>query len=173
MKRQVKVALAFIGSLWIAMPLYILLHEGGHALVASLCGAKIIELNIMEAYVVAEGGTFNVITLGLFYVSGTLVPMVILTLYLLIYPRETNKDFYSIFSALFTGMILFSMGVWVIVPIQYMLGIANAKDDVIQFIKVLNINPLIVVILASILMGIYTWIIWKKRIFQNGYSVLK
>lgn len=36
MKREGKVVLAFIGSLWIAIPLYIISHEAGHVLIASL-----------------------------------------------------------------------------------------------------------------------------------------
>ena len=173
MKREGKIVLALIGSLWIAMPLYIILHEGGHALIASLCGAKITEFNIMEGYVIAEGGVFNEITLALFYAAGMLTPVTIFTIYLMLYPRGTDKDFYRIFSAIFTGIILFSIGVWVILPIQYMMGIANPNDDVAKFIEALKFNPLIVVAWASLLMSIYIWVIWKKEIFQNGYRSLK
>lgn len=98
MKREGKVVLAFIGSLWIAMPLYIILHEGGHALIASLCRAKIIEFNIMEGYVIAERGVFNEITLALFYAAGMLTPVSIFTIYLMRYQRGTGKGFYRIFS---------------------------------------------------------------------------
>ena len=84
MKREGKIVLALIGSLWIAMPLYIILHEGGHALIASLCGAKITEFNIMEGYVIAEGGVFNEITLALFYAAGMLTPVTIFTIYLML-----------------------------------------------------------------------------------------
>lgn len=173
MKREGKAVLAFMGSLWIAMPLYIMLHEGGHALIASLCGAKIVEFNIMEGYVIVEGGIFNEITLALFYAAGMLAPVVVFTIYLILYQRETDKDFYRIFSAIFAGLILFAIGVWGIIPIQCMMGIANPNDDVAKFIETLEVNPLIVVGLAGLLMSLYIWAIWKKKIFQNGYKSLK
>lgn len=173
MKREGKVVLVFIGSLWIAIPLYIVLHEGGHALIASLCGAKIIEFNIMEGYVIAEGGVFNERTFALFYAASMLIPVAIFTIYLMLYQSKMDKDFYRIFSAVFAGIILFSIGVWVIIPIQYMMGIANPNDDVTKFIEALEATPLIVSLLASLLMSIYIWAIWKKKIFQNAYRALK
>lgn len=172
MKKRGKVVLAFIGSLWIAMPLYITLHEGGHALIAYLCGAKIIEFNIMEGYVIAEGGRFNEISCALFYAAGMLTPVALLTICLIFYQRDTDKDFYRIFFAIFTGMILFSVGVWVVVPIQYMMGMGNPNDDVIKFIETLKVHPLIITLVAILLMSIYSWTIWKKKIFQNGYKSL-
>lgn len=168
-----KVILAFMGSLWIAMPLYILLHEGGHVLIASLCGAKIIEFNIMEGYVVAEGGVFNEISMALFYVAGMLIPVIAFTIYLILYRKEKDKDFDRIFAVICSGIILFSIGVWVVIPIGGIMGIANPNDDVVKFIEVSKINPFIVMGCASLLMGMYSWAIWKKKIFQNGYRVLK
>lgn len=173
MKREGKVVLAFIVSLWIAIPLYIILHEGGHALIASLYGAKIIEFNIMEGYVITEGGIFNEITYALFYVASMLTPVTIFTIYLMLYQSNTDRDFYRVFSAVFAGTILFSIGVWIIVPIQYMVGIANPNDDVVKFIAAIKVNPLTVTVLVSLLMSIYIWAVWKKNIFQNGYRVLK
>lgn len=82
----------------LAMPIYIILHEGGHALIASLYGAKIIEFNIMEGYIIAPGGVFSEITLALFYAAGMLTPVSIFTIYLMRYQRGTGKGFYRIFS---------------------------------------------------------------------------
>ena len=127
----------------------------------------------MEGYVIAEGGAFNEITFALFYAASMLIPVAIFTIYLMLYQRKMDKDFYRIFSAVFAGIILFSIGVWVIIPIQYMMGIANPNDDVTKFIEALEATPLIVSSLASLLMSIYIWAIWKKKIFQNGYRALK
>lgn len=167
MKQGGRVIVAFMGSLWIAMPLYIILHEGGHALVAHLCGAKIIEFNILEGYVITEGGMFNEITLALFYAAGMLIPAILFSISLILYQRKKHKNFYNMFSAVFTGINLFSIGVWVVIPIQYMMGTANPNDDVVRFIETLKIAPLTVAMLASLLMSIYIWVVWKKRIFQE------
>lgn len=173
MKREGKVVLAFIGSLWIIMPSYIVLHEGGHALIAFLCGAEIIEFNILEGHVIAQGGIFNEISFALFYAAGLLAPVMIFTIHLILYRSETEKDFYRVFSAVFSAIILFSIGVWVVMPALYMLGMANPNDDVVRFIEALKIPPLIVMILASLLMSIYSWGIWKKKIFENGCKAIK
>lgn len=37
-----------MGSLLLIVPAFILLHEGGHALVAALCGAKIAKISILD-----------------------------------------------------------------------------------------------------------------------------
>ncbi|MBP3886982.1 MAG: hypothetical protein J6F30_04915 [Cellulosilyticum sp.] len=173
MKREGKVILAFIGSLWIAMPLYILLHEGGHALIAAFYGARIIEFNILEGYVVADGGAFNEFTLALFYAIGLVLPVVAFSIYLMLYRSSNGSVFYQILSAFFSGIILFSIGVWMAIPIGYLLNRANPNDDVVQFIEVLKLNPLVVSIGASVLMSIYAWMIWKKKVFQNVLEVLK
>lgn len=173
MKREGKVVLAFIGSLWIVMPSYIILHEGGHALIAYLCGAEIIDFNILEGHMIAQGGTFNEVTFALFYAAGMLAPAMIFSIYLILYRRETDKDFSRIFSKVFTGINLFSIGVWVVVPIQYVMGRANPNDDVVRLIEVLKISPLIVMMLASLLMSLYIWAVWKKRIFRNDDKAIK
>ena len=173
MKRKGKVILAFIGSLWVAMPLYILLHEGGHALVAALCGAKITEFNILQGYVIADDGIFNEFTLALFYAMGLVLPVVAFSIYLILYRSDKRDGFYKILSAFFSGIILFSISIWMILPIGYLLNRANPNDDVVRFIEVLKLNPLVVSIGASVLMSIYTWVIWKKKVFQNVLEVLK
>lgn len=173
MRREGKIILTFIVSLWLAVPIYLILHEGGHVLVAALCGAKIVEFNLLQGYVVVEGGTFNELSLALFYAAGLLVPVVVFIIYLILYNSKFQNVVYKVFSGFFTGVILFAIGVWVVVPILYLLGGGNPNDDVIQLIKVLKINPLVVSIFATLLMGICGLGIWKKRILQNAYYVLK
>lgn len=172
MQKEGKVILAFIGSLWIAMPLYLFLHEGGHALIAILCGAKIVDFNLMQGYVIAEGGTFNDMTLALFNIAGVLIPAATLLIYLILYKRNTRGLFYQLFSVLFTGIIIFSMGVWIVVPILYMLGRANPIDDVVKFIEVLNIHPIFVTLGASIVTSLYIMYVWKKGVLQNCYKAV-
>ena len=172
MKKKQKMILDSIASLWIAMPLYIFLHEGGHALVAILCGAKIVDFNLLEAYVVAEGGNFNEITLALFNIAGMLTPAIFLMIYLMFYKKNSIQPFYRIFSAVFSGIVLFSIGVWIVLPIMYMLHRANPNDDVTKFIEVLKINPIVVMVLASLLIGICMLCAWRKKVFQNGYETM-
>ena len=57
-------------SLILMFPAYILLHEGGHALAAISCGARITEFSILGAYMRYEGGRFTAVTLSLFHAAG-------------------------------------------------------------------------------------------------------
>lgn len=58
--------LSLFASILFTIPVYIILHEGGHALIALSCGARITEFSILGAYMRYEGGTFTALTLSLF-----------------------------------------------------------------------------------------------------------
>ena len=49
--------LSLFASILFTIPVYIILHEGGHALIALSCGARITEFSILGAYMRYEGGT--------------------------------------------------------------------------------------------------------------------
>lgn len=171
MHKEIKVIFTFIGSLASSRLFYVLLHEGGHVLIAALNGAKIVAFNITNGYIVAEGGTFNTVSLSLFYLAGMCIPAMVFMIYLLLYGE--GKTFYKIFSAMFAGNILFSIGVWVVVPMLYMLGTANPNDDVVRFIEVSKIKPVSIIVDAISMFSVYVWAINKKKIFKNAYNVLK
>ena len=42
--------LSLFASILFTIPVYIILHEGGHALIALSCGARITEFSILGAY---------------------------------------------------------------------------------------------------------------------------
>ena len=67
--------LSLFASILFTIPVYIILHEGGHALIALSCGARITEFSILGAYMRYEGGTFTALTLSLFYIAGMLLPI--------------------------------------------------------------------------------------------------
>ena len=69
--------LSLFASILFTIPVYIILHEGGHALIALSCGARITEFSILGAYMRYEGGTFTALTLSLFYIAGMLLPVLI------------------------------------------------------------------------------------------------
>lgn len=69
--------LSLFASILFTIPVYIILHEGGHALIALSCGARITEFSILGAYMRYGGGTFTALTLSLFYIAGMLLPVLI------------------------------------------------------------------------------------------------
>lgn len=111
--------------------LYILLHEGGHALVAVACGARITRFSILGAYVVSVGGNYNVFTGSLRIAAGAVLPVLLSTLWLLLFKRNRQGSFYKAFSLLFTIMPLMSLWAWILAPISYMAG--NTMGRMIPF----------------------------------------
>ena len=65
MNLKVKKILSLFASILILIPLYVALHEGGHALTAVLCGARITQFRILGAYMAYEGGRFTSLTYSL------------------------------------------------------------------------------------------------------------
>lgn len=61
---------ALFGSIFLLLPFYVLLHEGGHALVALLCGARVTEFSLLGAHMSYEGGAFTPLTLSLLLSPG-------------------------------------------------------------------------------------------------------
>lgn len=89
--------LSLFASILFTIPVYIILHEGGHALIALSCGARITEFSILGAYMRYEGGTFTALTLSLFYIAGMLLPVLISIAYMLLYRDAAQSVFYRIF----------------------------------------------------------------------------
>ena len=92
--------LSLFASILFTIPVYIILHEGGHLLTMA-CGARITEFSILGAYMRYEGGTFTALTLSLFYIAGMLLPVLISIAYMLLYRDAAQSVFYRIFSFLF------------------------------------------------------------------------
>lgn len=170
-KRQIpmrikKVLLLFI-SFYITLPSYIFLHEGGHSLVAILCGARITKFSILHAHMNYEGGTFNTFTSSLLHSAGFLLPLFISFLYLLFYRKNIDIIFYRIFSFCFCIMPLGSAFAWVIIPILYIIGSAPPYEDVTKFINVSGIHPLWVMVCAILLILAMINLAWHKKIIHN------
>lgn len=59
-----------------------------------------------------------------------------------------------------------SLLAWVIVPIAFMAGATTNLDDVIQFLNVSGIHPVVVMILAFVLFVGIIFVAWKKGVLQ-------
>ena len=112
--------LSLFASILFTIPVYIILHEGGHALIALSCGARITEFSILGAYMRYEGGTFTALTLSLFYIAGMLLPVLISIAYMLLYRDAAQSVFYRIFSFLFPLILTAPALAWGIVPLLYL-----------------------------------------------------
>ena len=173
MDLKVKKILSLFAGLLLLVPLYIVLHEGGHTLTAAMCGAQITQFRILGAYMTYEGGTFNAFTLSLFHSAGLLLPVLVAVLYMLSYRSGTESIFYRIFSFLFILIPAGSILAWVIVPVLYMLGQAPQTDDAAKFIDSSGLSPWVVLLGAVLLFAGCLFLDWKKKIFQNDWAAVK
>ena len=173
MNLKVKKILSLFASILILIPLYVALHEGGHALTAVLCGARITQFRILGAYMAYEGGIFTSLTLSLFHISGMLLPALVSILYSLAYRGRIESIFYRIFSFLFILIPTGSILAWVIVPILYLLGQAPQTDDAAKFIDSSDLSPWVVLLGAILLFACCLFLAWKKKIVQNYWAAVK
>ena len=173
MNLKVKKILSLFASILILIPLYIVLHESGHALTAVLCGARITQFRILGAYMAYEGGIFTSFTLSLFHISGMLLPVLVSILYSLTYRSRIESIFYRIFSFLFILIPAGSILAWMIVPVLYLLGQAPQTDDAAKFIDSSGLSPWVVLLGAILLFACCLFLAWKKKIIQNYWATVK
>lgn len=172
MNTKVRTVSLLLLSALIMVPLYIILHEGGHALVALICGAKITSFSILSAHVSSAGGVFTPFTSSLHYSAGLLLPVLISVLYMLLYKKERAGIFYHLFSFLFMALPTFSILAWVLVPVLYMNGRAPAGDDATQFLDASGLSPLLVILTAILLFLLNIVLAWHKKIIQNYWFTI-
>ncbi|WP_394921727.1 M50 family metallopeptidase [uncultured Robinsoniella sp.] len=173
MNEKSKNILLLFVSLLIVVPLYIFLHEGGHALVAVLCGGRITDFSILQAHMSSVDGEYNTVTSSLLKAGGVLLPIIITSIYILLYRKENEKPFYRIFSCLFVLGASFSSAAWILVPILYLNGSAPVNDDATQFLNVSGINPIVVIVVAVLLLSALVIFTWRRKIFQNYLAVFR
>ena len=113
---KVRKILAVLVSVACMIPLYVVLHEGGHALVAVMCGARITKFSILGAYMNYEGGQFSAAMFSLFHAAG-LLPLLAAILYMSAYQSGARSIFYRIFSFLVLLLPVGAVLAWVGVPI--------------------------------------------------------
>ena len=170
---KLKVVLSSIGSVISSTLIYIVLHEGGHSLVAVICGANITTFSILGAHMSYDGGIFNSFTLALLDVAGMLFPVLVSIIYMIFYQGGLTSILYRIFSFLFVLIPISSILAWVFVPIFYLFGKEPINDDVTRFLNNTGINPVVIVVAATITLTCCIFIAWNKKIIRNYWSTLR
>lgn len=173
MSLNVKKMLSLFASLVVVIPLYIGLHEGGHVLIAVLCGAKITTFSVLGAHMSYTGGVFTSAALSLFYLAGMLLPVLVSIVYTLTYQRKTASVFYPIFSFFFLLIPTGSILAWMIVPVLCLVNQAPPNDDVTKFIASSGCPPWAVSLGAVILFAGCCLTAWRKSVIQNYWRTVK
>ena len=167
MNQTTKKLVSLFVSLILMFPAYILLHEGGHALAAISCGARITAFSILWAYMRYEGGRSTAVTLSLFHAAGMLLPVILAVVYMLAYRSGSRTVFSRIFSFFALLMPVGSILGWVVVPVLCLLGEAPGTDDAAKFIESSGLSPWIVLGGAALLFAGCLLLAWRKKIPQN------
>ncbi len=165
----------WIMSLVLFMLLYVLIHETGHLIVMLAVGAEIDEFSILKAHVSSHGGDYTPFTKMLMQANGTLLPLLLSYVYMLLYRKDSKSSFYRLFS-FYAGLIpSVTMLAWVMIPFAFMKGKAPAGDDTTDFLFAFTQygHPLIVSAVAAILMMTGFVLIVRKGIPNDWIDELK
>ena len=174
MDKRVKVVLCSVAGFLAALVLYIILHEGGHALVAVLCGAEITSFSIVSAFVGYEGGMFTDFSYAMVHVMGSLLPYILSVTYGIFYPPDNKKGL--LFKAFSFGFCVISYSTclsWVFMPFIYLSGSAPQGEDVTKFLDASGLPPVIVSLSALLLIVISVCILFVRKIPQTYAAELK
>lgn len=100
--KKVVLMLKLLLAAFLEVILYIFLHEGGHALAAISCGAKITAFGIIGAYTSSVGGSYTQVTGAILNIAGMALPLIISICYIVFFFRKNRGgEFYRIFSMFF------------------------------------------------------------------------
>lgn len=173
MNEKLSLILKLILMAFVETIFYIFLHEAGHALVAVLCGAKITSFSIIGTHTSSVGGNYTPITSALLHIMGMLLPIFISTCYILICFNKNRKgEWYRIFSMFFWLIPAGSLLAWILIPIAFMAGDTTSPDDVIKFLNVSGIHPVIVMSLSVLFFAGFVFLAWKKGIIQIWLDIV-
>lgn len=172
-RRRLVFVLSSIFGMFAALALYIALHEGGHALVALLCGARVTAFSILNAFMAYEGGSFGAFTAPLFHAAGMLLPVCLALAFLLACKRKPKRLFPRLFIFYACALPLFSVLAWVFGPLTFLLGAAPAGDDVTRFLRQSSAPPLLVALAALLLFGAYAAVFVKSGLPRDFVQTAK
>ena len=177
MEHRVKLIFTMISAMCLELLIYVILHEGGHTIVALIAGARITEFNILvnNAHMAYEGGNFTPFLNMWIDANGALLPLLVSYIYALFYKKNIRNRFYRIFSFLFCFVNAMQLMVWVITPFLYINGIKDMSDDSFKFIDKFNYyhNPLIISLVSAVRVGTGIFLVIKRGIFNSFIEVIK
>jgi len=150
----------------IMIPLYIFLHESGHAIAAIMCGADNVRINILTASMSADFIEYTPFTHLLMNVAGMLFPVIVFSIIALFYDPRKTSSLYRCFYYCIVPITVAPVFAWVLVPIIGMLYELPQGDDVTKFITNSGWHPGVVMIIALILIALLVLLFYVKGILQ-------
>lgn len=166
MNKKAKCIFSLLFSCIIIVFFYTFLHEGGHALVAIMCGGKVDKMALgLNAHVQTSGASFTIFSEALFSSAGVLLPVLFLIIALVFYNPEINNILYHISYGFLSLIITGSLLAWVIIPIISLFTLPPAGDDVTKLLDITHLYPLTVALTALLIIVSLVFFIYKKELF--------
>lgn len=173
MNKRAKFLFSFLGNAMVGIPVYILLHELGHTLVALACGAKVTHFSIFTASMSAEGGTYTALTSSLLHAAGMLFPYSIFLILLCTFQKKRESTLYISIYNVMAMLCIYPLLAWVVVPSVSLFTPLTANDDVVKFLNSSGLPPLLVVCLALLLFSIAGLVVYKKGVLHALRRLIK
>jgi len=148
--------------LWIILIFYIILHEGGHLLMAFLFGGEItyFNINLINARM-SYNGNFTMFQYSIIDLAGFGLPFLIWYVFISLIPLKVNNLIIKNIKV-YSGVVISTIIPWIIIPILQIFSKAPSGDDVTKFLIRSNLNNLLVslIFLCLFLVSFYHW--YKK-----------
>ena len=173
MNNKVKYVISILAGWVIMLYFYTFLHEGGHAIIAILCGGKIDGFVLgANAHVRTSGANYTLVSEALFNAAGILLPVIFLIIALVVYKPAMKQTFYHMFYGYLWVGITGSLLAWVVIPLIALFTLPPAGDDTTKFLKITGVHPLIVSLLAILIIILFVVIAYKKGLLEKLKEII-
>ena len=165
-ENKAKMLLSLLAIAIIMIPLYIFLHESGHAIVAIMYGAENVRISILTASMSSDFIEYTLFTRLLMNIAGMLFPVIVFSTIALFYSPRKTSILYRCFYYCIVPVTIAPVLAWVLVPIIGTLSEMPPGDDVTKFITNSGWHPGVVVIGALTLVALLILLFYKKGILR-------
>ncbi len=156
--------------------MYMIVHEGGHALVGLAFGGAVTEFYINPLAISAHvgiAGTFSPVQDALKNIAGAGLPWLLWLVFILAVPRQGSSSL-EILKVFLSVCVVNTFLVWVILPILYAVGQPVIGDDVTWFLQNSGFNPWLFAAVMALIYG-GAWVLFLRKIpgIQEEVALLR
>lgn len=153
-----------LGLLLLALALYTLLHEGGHAIVGLLSGGTLKTFNVsflnLDAHVSLDG-SFTPAQNALISVAGISLPLLLGMAFILLTPSR-SESVLTWFRAFVFLISVNTLLAWIVIPLLAMRG-QQVADDSYGFLTITRIPPLLLTA-AALVIYLLAWYLFLHHV---------
>ena len=142
---------------------YTFLHEGGHALVGIVSGARLTAFSFIDTNAhVSLDGNLTPFQEMVFNAAGVTLPLLAWLVFILWVPKRSNLAVECL-KMMASVMVLSTLTAWIALPALFLFGKAPLSDDVTNFLRNSQLPPLMVSAFALLAFS-GGWVLLARRI---------